>query len=401
MRLRRKRVVTPNIGVKIVIVWLFWLSLSGLVYIYLGYPLMMRILAKVRPLQRQKTRPTDPSNPEHKVSVVIASFNDAPRLDVKLRDLLASPQAQWIGEILIGCDGSTDNTAEVLAALNDSRIRLFAFADRRGKPAVLNDLVPQCECPIVVFCDARQLLAFDAIPELLANFADPQVGVVSGELMFREQDDESTATRGISAYWRYEKMIRKAEARFRSVPGATGALYAIRKSLFRPMPESTLLDDVVVPMNAIVQGFRCVFERRAIAWDVPSSTLEQEAVRKRRTIAGAAQLMLHHPRWLLPWVNPIWFEYVSHKLLRLASPLCLLTCLICHCLLLSEQPYLLLSIPHSFFYYSAIAGWWCQRMGRPSQVFGVQLMFFTLNVTTVAALWDAANNRFRVTWQRT
>ncbi len=382
------------------IVWLFWLSLSGLVYIYLGYPLIMRIMAKLRPLQRQKTLPTDASNRDHKVSVVIASYNDAPRLDAKLRNLLASPQAQWIGEILIGSDGSTDNTAEVIAAIDDSRIRLFTFADRRGKPAVLNNLVPQCECPIVVLCDARQLLSSDVIPELLANFADPCVGVVSGELMFREQDDHTTATRGISAYWRYEKMIRKAEARFRSVPGATGALYAIRKSLFRPIPETTLLDDVVVPMNAIVQGFRCVFERRAIAWDVPSTTLEKEAVRKRRTIAGAAQLMLHHPRWLLPWVNPIWFEYVSHKLLRLASPLCLVTCLICHCLLLRERPYAFLFIPHAFFYYSAVAGWCCQRMGRPSQVFGVQLMFFTLNVTTVAALWDAVHNRFRVTWQR-
>ena len=225
------------------IVWLFWLSLSGLVYIYLGYPLCMRIMAKVYPLQRQKTLPTEATNPAHQVSIVIASYNDAAQLEAKLRDLLASPQSQWIGEILIGSDGSTDNTSQVLAALNDSRIQLFSFTNRRGKPAVLNNLVPRCICPIVVLCDARQLLSSDAIPELVANFADPRVGVVSGELMFRQQADPTTATRGISAYWRYEKLIRKAEARFRSVPGATGALYAIRKPLFKPIPETTLLDE--------------------------------------------------------------------------------------------------------------------------------------------------------------
>jgi cellulose synthase/poly-beta-1,6-N-acetylglucosamine synthase-like glycosyltransferase len=335
-----------------------------------------------------------------KVSVVIACHDEAVRIKNKLLELLSSPQACFIDEILIGSDGSNDDIAASIAALNDPRIRLVEFSNRRGKPAVLNDLVPQCRNEILVLCDARQILSDNAIPELLANFADPKVGVVSGELMFRQSSNDSTAGHGIGAYWRYEKMIRRAEAQFRSVPGATGAVYAIRREAFQKIPDSTLLDDVVIPMVAVTQGWRCVFERNAIAWDVPSDSLGREAVRKRRTIAGAAQLIVHHPSWLLPWKNPIWLEFVSHKILRLVSPALLLIVAVTNILLVSQLPYSLLLLGQISFYYSAFAGWLCQRLGRPSSIFGVQALFLMLNVTTVAALFDAIRGRFRVTWER-
>ncbi len=375
---------------------LFWLSLSGLAYVYLGYPLLVRVLSKIRPLRRVR----QPADPSQRVSVVIACHNDAERIRVKLNELLWSEQADLVGEILIGSDGSTDHISDVIASIGDKRIRLFEFADRRGKPAVLNDLIPQCSNEIVVLCDARQVLSERAIPALLANFADPSVGVVSGELTFRDTGNESSAGRGIGAYWRYEKMIRKCEASFRSVPGATGALYAIRKSLFQPIAPTTLLDDVVIPMQAIVSGSRCVFEPEAIAWDDPSASLGQEAVRKRRTIAGAAQLLLHHPSWLLPWKNRIWFEFVSHKVLRLASPPMLFAVAVTNVLLAADPLYRMLLVFQLSFYCSALAGWVFQKTGRSSSLFGVQLMFLTLNATTVAALWDAVRGRFRVTWQK-
>lgn len=376
--------------------FIFWFSLAGLVYVYLGYPVLVKGLAALLPMRRERQLVDG-----QKVSVVIACHNEAERIKNKLAVLLSSAQASFIDEVLIGSDGSSDDIAESVTALNDPRIRLVQFSERRGKPAVLNDLVPQCRSEIVVLCDARQILSDDAIPELIANFADPKVGVVSGELMFRQSSNDSTAGRGIGAYWRYEKMIRRAEAQFRSVPGATGALYAIRREAFRPIPDSTLLDDVVIPMVAVTQGWRCIFERQAIAWDDPSDSLGREAIRKRRTIAGAAQLIVHHPSWLLPWKNPIWLEFVSHKILRLISPGLLVSVAVTNALLLSEFPYSLLLLGQGCFYYSAFAGWLCQKIGRPSSMFGVQAMFLTLNATTVAALFDAMRGRFRVTWQRT
>lgn len=382
----------------------FWISLLGLFYIYAGYPLLIHGLAKMLPMRRAipELETLDEGNPESQVSIVIASSNDGEVLCTKIVQLLNSEQAKFIHEILIGSDGSTDNTADLVRGIGDRRIRLFEFSQRRGKPAVLNELIPECQSELVVLCDARQILSDEALPAIIANFSDPEVGVVSGELVFCSESLEgSTAARGIGAYWRYEKSIRKAEARFRSVPGATGALYAIRKSLFHSIPESTLLDDVVIPMQAITQGNHCVFEPRAIVWDTPSTTLGRESVRKRRTIAGAAQLITNHPSWLLPWKNPIWLEFVSHKLLRLASPFLLIIVLVANYQLASTSLfYGALQILHVAFYYCAFAGWMCQRIGRPSVLFGLQLTFMTLNLTTLAALWDAARGRFRVTWQR-
>lgn len=372
----------------------FWVSIVALAYIYAGYPLLVWLLGRLFPGRVIRAPYTG------QLSVVIAGYNEGSRLAKKLESLFASDCASQIQEVLIGSDGSDDNTAEVIAAYGDPRVRLVAFAERRGKPAVLNDLVPQCHAPLVILTDARQALDSQALSLLAACFADDSVGVVSGELVFRAENTESTAAEGIGAYWKYEKFIRKSEARFRSVPGATGALYAIRKSLFRPIPPQTLLDDVVIPMQAVEQGFRCLIEAGAVAYDTPSQSTTQESVRKRRTIAGAAQLVINQPRWLLPWRNPIWIEFVSHKLLRLCSPLFLVSAGITNLLLANQPLYGVLLLLQAAFYLAAGVGYVYQKRGRKSALFGLPLMFLSLNTTTTAALWDAVRGRFRATWQR-
>ena len=335
------------------------------------------------------------------ISIVIAGHNEAHRLPAKLDSLFQSNSNDLIAEVIIGSDGSDDDTAEVIAAYPDDRVRLIAFEERRGKPAVLNDVVPECSSDIVVLTDARQELEPTALTKLTAAFADERVGVVSGELMFRPVEGATTAAEGMGAYWKYEKLIRKCESRFRSVPGATGALYAIRRELFRPVPDNTLLDDVVIPMQAVESGYRCLLESGAIAWDEPSQLASQESVRKRRTIAGCAQLIVNQPRWLLPWRNPIWWEFVSHKLARLVSPLLLMVVLVTNVALIGSPFFTAVLLAQAAFYASALFGWMYQRTGRASRSLGLPLMFLALNATTVAALWDAARGRFTATWQRT
>lgn len=373
---------------------IFWGALAGLVYIYAGYPFLVWLGSRRYSAEPQRDRSVAG------ISVVIAGYNEGRRLKNKLDSLFAADCAERIQEVLIGSDGSDDNTAEVLSQYGDPRVRLVHFAERRGKPAVLSDLVPQTLQPIVILTDARQTLDPTALSRLTACLADPRVGVVSGELVFRSDQSETTAAEGIGAYWKYEKFIRKAESRFRSVPGATGALYAIRRELFRPIPAATLLDDVVIPMQAIEQGFRCILEAGAIAYNTPSTSTEQEAVRKRRTIAGAAQLVLNQPRWLLPWKNPIWWEFMSHKIARLVSPWLLLVVVTTNVALVSQPLYAVILGLQATFYGAALAGLWFQRRGRKSLWLGLPLMFVSLNTTTVEALWDAARGRFRATWQR-
>lgn len=359
---------------------IFWGALAGLFYIYAGYPLLVWMGARCCPFEPRRDQLSAG------ISVVIVGYNEGRRLKDKLDSLFASDCAERIQEVLIGSDGSDDNTAEVLSRYGDPRVRLVHFDERRGKPAVLSDLVPRALQPIVILTDARQTLESTALSRLTACLADPCVGVVSGELVFRSEQSETTAAEGIGAYWKYEKFIRKAESRFRSVPGATGALYAIRRELFRPIPAATLLDDVVIPMQAIEQGYRCILEAGAIAYDTPSTSTEQEAVRKRRTIAGAAQLVLNQPRWLFPWKNPIWWEFMSHKIARLVSPWLLLMVVVANVALVYQPLYMVMLGLQATFYGAALAGLWFQRYGKKSSWLGLPLMFVSMNTTTVEAL---------------
>ncbi|RMG41782.1 MAG: glycosyltransferase family 2 protein [Planctomycetota bacterium] len=374
----------------------FWGCCGGLLYIYVGYPLLVWLMARFRP-RRAHTGEEVHASP---VSVVIAAHNEEQRIAEKLRNLLASRDVELV-DVWVGSDGSTDGTVAAARSVDDPRVCVVEFRERRGKASVLNDLVPRCAGDIVVFVDVRQELERDAIARLVAALSDPTVGVASGELRFRPAETERTvAARGVGAYWSYERWIRRNESGFRGVPGATGALYAMRKSLFRPIPPQTILDDVVIPMQAVEQGYRCVFVPDAIAWDTPSTDCRAEAIRKRRTIAGAAQLVWLRPRWLLPWKNPLWWEFVSHKLARLASPVLLIAALCTSAALAAVPLYRLLLVLQGVFYASAAVGWGLQRAGRSSRCCAVQLMFVTLNAVTLAALWDALRGHCTVRWRR-
>jgi len=371
-----------------------WLSLLGLGYIFVGYPLLVWLCAKRSP--RNLLKQSAPRS----LSIVIVAHNESKNLPRKLASLFSCAKSEWITEILIGSDGSTDDTVSMVRAYPDSRVRVVEFSYRRGKPAVLNELVPQCQGDFVLFADARQEFDANCLERLLENFADSGVGVVSGELVLRSQPGETTAAQGIGFYWEYEKFIRKQESRFRGVPGATGACYVLRKHLFQPIPDQTILDDVAIPMQAVIRGYYCLFEPGAMIFDDPSRSTKQESIRKRRTIAGAAQLVRLFPRWVWPFANPLWLEFVSHKLLRLTSPLLLLLLLTANLALLSLPVYRILLVAQVVFYVAAAAGWICQCVGRRVACCGPPLMFLTLNVTTMLALWDALRCRYRVTWQK-
>ena len=295
----------------------FWVSVLLLVQVFAGYPLEMWLLARwrPRPIGKRSILPT--------VTVVIAVHDGAAQIEAKLANLAALNYPREALDIVIACDGCTDATAALARGCGDTRVQVLEFAERRGKAACLNDAVAQARGDVLLMTDVRQRLAPDALRELVANFADVAVGAVSGELHL--EDAQTGFARGVDAYWRYEKLIRHAESRSGSVVGVTGALYAIRRSLFRPLPPGTVLDDVLVPMRVVAAGRRVVFEPAALAWDRPSQQPAQEQRRKIRTLAGNFQLVQLAPWLLLPWRNPLWLRFIGHKLLRLLAPWLLLT----------------------------------------------------------------------------
>ncbi|HEX8778266.1 MAG TPA: glycosyltransferase family 2 protein [Rhodanobacter sp.] len=294
----------------------FAISALGLAHVFAGYPLWVAALARwrPRPVQRRAWTP--------RVTAVLAVHDGAAHVQAKLANLLALDYPPGQLDVVVACDGCRDDTAACARALGDARIRVLEFAERRGKAACLNDAVAQARGEVLLMTDVRQRLEPDALRQLVVNLGDAHVGAVGGQL--RLFDAHTGFARGIDAYWRYETLIRASESRSGSVIGVSGALYAMRRSLFRPLPSGTVLDDVLVPMQVAAAGLRVVYEPAAIAWDGSSQQPREEQRRKIRTLAGNYQLVQLAPWLLLPWRNPLWFRFVSHKLLRLLAPWLLL-----------------------------------------------------------------------------
>jgi len=299
------------------------ICLAVVLYTYFGYPLLLLLICSVR------KRRSEPDLPDAlpPISVVVCAANAERTIGTRIRNLLEQDVGSAAYEIVVASDGSADRTADVARETfaETSRdegvaFRVFDFRERRGKAAVLNEVVPQCAGELVVLGDVRQDFAPDAIRRLCARFADPSVGAVSGELVFRRSPADTATAEGLDFYWRYEKMLRKLESCVDSTSGCTGAIYAIRRELFRPIDASLILDDVAIPFRILMQGKRVIFEESARAYDTPTQDARIEHRRKVRTLAGNLQLCRVYPELLNPFRNRIWWQFVSHKMLRLICP---------------------------------------------------------------------------------
>lgn len=371
-------------------IWACWGSAALLVHVFIGYPLMMWLAARFRPrpVRKQPATPT--------VTVVIAVHDGAAQIRSKLANLQALTYPGERIEILIACDGCRDDTAALARGYGDPRVRVLEFAQRRGKAACLNDAVAQARGELLLFNDVRQKLSPAALGELVANLADPTVGAVSGELQM--ENVRSGFAQGVDAYWRYEKLIRLSESRSGSAVGVTGALYAMRRELFVPLPAGTVLDDVLIPMRVAAAGYRVVFEPRALAWDQPSQQPAEERRRKIRTLAGNYQLIQLAPWLLAPWRNPLWLRFVSHKLLRLLAPWLLLALTLTSAVLATRHVlYALMLIALLAGAAAVPVGRWLPALGRWLPV-RLVVAFFYLNLFAAQALLAFARNRGLHLW---
>lgn len=306
----------------------FWAGVAIVVYVYAGYPALLAAWSRLRP---RPARAAADGDPLPAISIVIAARNEGKWLAARLRNLLAANYPETRRQIIVVSDGSTDRTEEVA---NDFTPAVeLVVRPALGKASALNAGVARARHEIIVFADARQTFAPDALRRLVAAFADPSVGAVSGELVLdceqpRDGRPVSTVGDGVGLYWRYEKWLRRHEAMVGSTLGVSGAICAMRRSCWRPLPPDTILDDVLAPMRVVLSGKRVVFDSSAIAFDRASPDAFAESRRKIRTLAGNYQLVALEPRLLVPIVNPVWLQFVSHKLGRLLVPYALVACLV-------------------------------------------------------------------------
>jgi cellulose synthase/poly-beta-1,6-N-acetylglucosamine synthase-like glycosyltransferase len=290
---------------------LFWGSVAMLAYVYVGYPVLLAAMSAVAraPIQRGVCEPS--------VCLFIAANDEGSVIDAKLRNALEIDYPSDKLQIVVASDGSLDQT-NAIASRFAPRVKLLEFTPRRGKTAAINDGMSAVDSDIVVFSDANTFLAPDAIRALVRNFADEQVGAVSGDVMLI--GERADLARSEDLYYRYERWLQQAESEIGSMIGADGALYAVRRSLFVPPPRDTILDDMAIPMAVVRARRRVVFEPSALAIEQGSETAIEEFARKSRVIAGAIQFMSRHDS-SVPIESPqVILSLLSHKVLRWLSP---------------------------------------------------------------------------------
>jgi len=371
--------------------WIFWAAACIILYAYAGYAawLWLRSRWRIRPVERAAITPS--------ISIVMVVRNEGRILKDKLQNLLSLDYPAERTEVVVVSDGSNDATNEILAQYGSNRrVRGIVNSEARGKAAGLNDAIAAAKGEIVVFNDARQKIETDAVKLLVENFADSTVGCASGELMLGDPNS-GEAIKGMGLYWKFEKKIREMESSSGSVVGATGALYAARKNLVVPVPPETILDDVYIPMNVVRQGFRVVFDPRAHAWDVADQGTEREFSRKVRTLSGNYQL-LHLAPWLLGSSNPLRFEFISHKLMRLIVPFALAATLLAS-MVLSHPIYRLALVLQTAFYALSFLVVMQMKQGLLARLADAAFTFVVLNTAALVAFANFITGR-KAAWNR-
>ena len=366
-------------------------AFAVLAYTYFGYPVVIAVLARLRP----KSSKPDPSWTPM-VSVIMAVHNAAEYIQPKLKSLTEQDYPADRLEILVCSDASDDRSDKLLAemAAQDPRIRPFRLESRSGKPSAINHVLPQVRGDVLLMTDIRQPLSANCVRDLTSQLADPAIGAVSGNLVLQGKT-------GGGAYWRYEKWIRQNEGRFRSLVGVSGSIYALRTEHMAPLPSEIILDDMWVPMRLRLQSLRIGFAPEAVAVDTAFED-DREFARKVRTLAGNYQLLARMPALLVPLINPSWFETFSHKILRLVCPWALLVLLAattaslcCPAHELTDSTLWMmrgLLAGQALFYLLAALGPVARSPGRLARTFVV------LNWAAVVGLWRFVTGGQRITW---
>jgi cellulose synthase/poly-beta-1,6-N-acetylglucosamine synthase-like glycosyltransferase len=356
-------------------------ALFGLAYTYIGYPLLIWLLARLfpRPWTRGAIFPT--------VSIVLAVHNGEKLLRKKINQLLAVEYPN-LREIIIVSDGSTDRTNSIIMTRHSPLIHPILLPEHRGKAVALNAGLARATSELVLFVDVRPEIEPGTIKQIVSNFDDPTVGCVASDLSLRHDGHDSTTRAVGDLYWRYEQWIRKCESTLDSTLGVYGGFYCVRRSLAARQPDGMILDDMFQPLSIVRQGYRAVIDSQTHVYDSWPKNSKDEFKRKVRTLAGNYQLVR-----LLPWCIDIrnWtaFQFISHKVMRLLCPYLLILLFVSSAACSFSSPiYAAFSVLQAGAYVAALTGIvhrsWLGPLGRLVSPFSA---FILLNTAAVVALY--------------
>lgn len=370
----------------------FWTAVGVIVYVYVGYPLLLFLVSRVwaRPVAKAPFTPS--------VTMIIAAYNEEAAIAAKLDNSLAQDYPPERLEILVASDGSTDRTNAIVAERYAGRVRLLAL-ERAGKTAQQNRAAAQATGEILIFSDATTMYDPGTVKALVANFADPSVGSVGGDVRYVRQGD-AVAGKGRQLYWRYEAAIRRWEGRIYSVIGATGCIYSLRRALYVPL-DPAAISDFVQPAKALLRGFRSVVEDEAGAYEVAESTrLGDELNRRARVVLRGLRGIGYMPEILNPLRHPwLAFELLSHRLLRWAVPFFLIAALLSNAVLLGRPFYTVIFALQVALYAAALLALAFDRLRIRAPGLFVPLYFCLINLAPLVALWQLVKGERKVLWE--
>ncbi|MDD5089115.1 MAG: glycosyltransferase family 2 protein [bacterium] len=330
---------------------IFWLCVAAMFHTYIFYPLSLRLFRR-----RFAQQPDLPGGDWPSVAILIPAYNEERVIAEKVQNALALDYEPNQLEILVGSDGSTDRTNDIVRAIRDPRLRLVELPGRSGKSGVYNRLVEATRADILVFSDANVMLDPAALRMAVRHFADPRVGVVGGgKYIVVPRGSESV--RGEAAYGRYENWLRTRESAVGGMSGALGSFMAVRRDVYRGYSPGSINDDTVPSIWATLAGYRNVHEPAAKAFEESGRTVAEEFRRRIRIGAGNFQTLFRYPRVICPRYGIAAYTFFSHKVLRWKFPFLMLAAFVCNLFLLADPFCRVLFILQLAFYAAALFGW--------------------------------------------
>ncbi len=387
-----------------------WVALGLVAFSYLGYPLALVVWDGVREAlgalrfvgggpDRRSAR-AEAAEEWPRITLAFSAFDEETCIQEKIENCLALDYPPERLEILVGCDGCTDRTAEIARRAGGGRVRVHDLSPRSGKASVLTRLVPGALGEVVVLTDANVMLEPGALRALARRFRDPSVGAVVGRLRLldaegREQEE--------GLYWKYETFLKYYEGKHGCVLGANGGIYAIRRVLFTPLSADTITDDFVIPVRISVRGWRVPFAPDALGWEETAPDTDKEFVRRARIGAGNWQALSRVPDLLDPRTGFLFFAFVSHKLLRWATPFLLAVALAASAAAAAAAGawgYRALLAVQLGFYGLALVGR-AGAAGRARKPASIAHYFVAMNAALAVGFWRFVRGTQAATWQRT
>lgn len=370
---------------------IFFLSLAALVYVYAGYPLLVYLVSRIRP------RPVRRGAFEPTVTILITAYNEAEAIAAKLRNTMAIDYPKDKLEILVASDGSTDDTERIAAEFDG--VRVFRQEGRKGKTFTQNKAVAQATGEIILFSDATTEYRTDVLSALLPNFADDTVGCVAGKLVYVD-DSSSNVGKGAKSYWNYETFLKESESLACSLIGASGCLYAVRKSAYREMyPEAC--SDFLICTLLFEQGLRSVYEPDAVCFEETNRRTDKEMKMRIRVISQTFTDLWRNRSMLNPFKSGFYaVELISHKLLRYAVPVFLVTALVSSAILARGSSIFEIALLGQLaFYLIAGLGILLERAGARIGVFAIPHYFVLANLASVLGFYKFLSGERYATWE--